>query len=55
MNGMTILEPTFVDFDSIQKTKHKNKKFDTKRLNELIDKIKDSIPESDSEKESNLR
>lgn len=31
MNGMTILEPTFVDFDSIQKTKHKNKKLISRR------------------------
>jgi len=53
MNGMTILEPTFVDLDTSRKKK--NKKFDTKKINELIDKIKDSIPAATNDKETNLR
>ncbi|MDO4729771.1 MAG: hypothetical protein Q4A96_01060 [Candidatus Saccharibacteria bacterium] len=53
MNGMTILEPTFVDLDVARKKK--NKKFDKKKINELIDKIKDSIPAAKNDKESNLR
>ena len=52
MNGMTILEPTFVDLDTSRKKK--NKKFDTKKINELIDKIKDSVPAA-NDKEANLR
>lgn len=53
MNGMTILEPTFVDLDVDRKKK--NKKFNKKKINELIDKIKDSIPAATNDKESNLR
>ena len=53
MNGMTILEPTFVDLDVDRKKK--NKKFNKKKINELIDKIKDSIPAAENDKESNLR
>ena len=53
MNGMTILEPTFVDLDVDRKKK--NKKFNKKKINELIDKIKDSIPAAENDKEPNLR
>lgn len=53
MNGVTILEPTFVDLDVDRKKK--NKKFNKKKINELIDKIKDSIPAAENDKGSNLR
>ena len=53
MNGMTILEPTFVDLGTSRKKK--NKKFDTKKINELIDKIKDSVPTATNDEEVNLR
>ena len=53
MNSMTVLEPTFVDLDTSRKKK--NKKFNTKKINELIDKIKDSIPAAANDKETNLR
>lgn len=46
MDNIAVLEPTFINLGDKRQKKDK-KTIDQKRLNKIIDSIKDSLPDSD--------
>ncbi len=46
MDNTAVLEPTFINLDDKRQKKDK-KTIDQKKLNKIIDSIKDSLPDSD--------
>ncbi len=46
MDNVAVLEPTFINLDDKRQKKDK-KTVDQKKLNKIIDSIKDSLPDSD--------
>ena len=53
MDNIAVLEPTFINLDDKRQKKDK-KTIDQKKLNKIIDSIKDSLPDSDHD-ESHLQ
>ena len=53
MDNIAVLEPTFINLGDKRQKKDK-KAIDQKKLNKIIDSIKDSLPDSDHD-ESHLQ
>lgn len=53
MDNIAVLEPTFINLGDKRQKKNK-KTIDQKKLNKIIDSIKDSLPDSDHD-ESHLQ